>query len=47
MNISQFMAEITKAAAMRSNSLHIKYNELKVKVNAAQTVEEVKAIVGG
>ena len=37
-------AAINSAAAVRSNSLHIKYNELKQRVNAAQTVEEVEAI---
>ena len=35
---------VIAAAAVRSNSLHIKYNELKQRVNAAQTVEEVEAI---
>ena len=44
MIIADFAA-INGAAAVRSNSLHIKYNELKQRVNAAQTVEEVKAIV--
>ena len=44
MEIADFAA-INGAAAVRSNSLHIKYNELKQRVNAAQTVEEVKAIV--
>ena len=38
-------AEINSMAAYRSNSLHIKYNELKVRVNEAQTVEEVNEIV--
>lgn len=38
-------AEINSMAAYRSNSLHIKYNELKVEVNEAQTVEEVNEIV--
>lgn len=37
-------AAINGAAAVRSNSLHIKYNELKQRVNAAQNVEEVEAI---
>lgn len=37
-------AAINGAAAVRSNSLHIKYNELKQRVNAAQTVEEVNSI---
>lgn len=35
---------VIAAAAVRSNALHIKYNELKQRVNAAQTVEEVEAI---
>ena len=43
MGIADFAA-INGAAAVRSNSLHIKYNELKQRVNAAQTVEEVEAI---
>lgn len=43
MGIADFVA-INGAAAVRSNSLHIKYNELKQRVNAAQTVEEVEAI---
>ena len=43
MTIADFAA-INGAAAARSNSLHIKYNELKQRVNAAQTVEEVEAI---
>lgn len=43
MTIADFAA-INGAAAVRSNSLHIKYNELKQRVNAAQTVEEVEAI---
>jgi hypothetical protein len=38
-------AEINSMAAYRSNSLHIKYNELKIKVNEAQTTEEVEAVV--
>lgn len=38
-------AEINSMAAYRSNSLHIKYNELKVEVNEAQTVEEINEIV--
>lgn len=37
-------ATINGAAAVRSNALHIKYNELKQCVNAAQTVEEVNVI---
>lgn len=43
MEIADF-AQINGAAVMRSNTLHIKYNELKERVNAAQTVEEVEAI---
>lgn len=43
MVIADFAA-INGAAAVRSNSLHVKYNELKARVNAAQTVEEVNAI---
>ena len=46
MGIADFAA-INGAAAARSNALHIKYNELKQRVNAAQTVEEVEAIVWG
>ena len=46
MMIADF-AEVNSMAAYRSNQLHIKYNELKVEVNAAQTVEEVNAIVWG
>ena len=37
-------AAINGAAAVRSNSLHVLYNELKTQVNAAQTVEEVEEI---
>ena len=44
MTIADF-AEVNSMAAYRSNQLHIKYNELKAEVNAAQTVEEVEAIV--
>ena len=43
MTIADF-AEINSMAAYRSNLLHIQYNDLKAKVNAAQTVEEVEAI---
>lgn len=43
MGIADFAA-INGAAAVRSNSLHIKYNELKQRVNAAQTLEEVESI---
>lgn len=38
-------ATINGAAAVRSNALHVKYNDLKVRVNEAQTVEEVEAVV--
>ena len=38
-------AAINGAAAMRSNSLHVLYNDLKTQVNACETVEEVEAIV--
>lgn len=44
MTIADFAA-INGAAAVRSNALHVKYNELKEQVNAAETVEEVTAIV--
>lgn len=43
MTIADF-AEVNSMAAYRSNQLHIKYNELKAEVNAAQTVEKVEAI---
>lgn len=43
MGIADF-ATINGAAAVRSNELHIKYNELKELVNAAKTVEEVESI---
>ena len=46
MTIADF-AEVNSMAAYRSNQLHIKYNELKAEVNAAQTVEEVEAITWG
>lgn len=46
MEIADFSA-INGAAAVRSNALHIKYNELKAQVNACKTVEEVNAIVWG
>ena len=36
---------VIAAAAVRNNSLHIKYNELKQRVNACESVEEVKTIV--
>lgn len=38
-------AAINGAAATRSNELHITYNELKQRVNAATTADEVRAIV--
>lgn len=38
-------AEINAIAALRSNELHITYNELKTRVNAAQTAAEVREIV--
>ena len=38
-------AEINSMAAYRSNSLHIRYNELKIEVNEAQTKEEIEGIV--
>ena len=44
MGVTDF-ATINGAAAMRSNELHIKYNELKTQVNDCETVEEVNAIV--
>lgn len=37
-------AGINAVAAMRSNQLHVKYNELKERVQAAQTQEELDAI---
>ena len=37
-------AAINGAAAVRSNSLHVLYNELKEQVNTCETVEEVEAI---
>ena len=37
-------AAINGAAAVRSNSLHVLYNELKEQVNACETVEEVEVI---
>ena len=43
MGIADFAA-INRQAAVRSNELHIKYNELKTQVNACETVEEVEAI---
>ena len=46
MGITDF-ATINGAAAVRSNNLHVKYNELKVRVNEAQTVEEAEAVVWG
>ncbi len=38
-------AAINGAAAQRSNDLHITYNDLKARVNAATTADEVKKIV--
>lgn len=38
-------ANINAAAAVRSNQLHITYNELKEQVNSATTIEDVEAIV--
>jgi hypothetical protein len=38
-------AAINAAAATRSNELHVTYNELKQRVNAATTADEVRAIV--
>ena len=38
-------ANINAAAAVRSNQLHITYNNLKEQVNSATTIEEVEAIV--
>ena len=43
MGVADFAA-INGAAAVRSNSLHVLYNELKEQVNACETVEEVEAI---
>lgn len=43
MGVADFAA-INGAAAERSNSLHVLYNELKEQVNACETVEEVEAI---
>ena len=39
--------DINNAAASRSNSLHVKYNELKSDVNACTTVEAVESIEWG
>ena len=44
LGIADFAA-INAAAAARSNTLHVKYNELKAQVNAATTVEEVESII--
>lgn len=44
MGIADFAA-INGAAAVRSNALHIKYNELKQRVNAAETVDDVNNIM--
>ena len=43
MGIADFAA-INGAAAVRSNALHVKYNELKESVKEAKTAEEVNAI---
>lgn len=43
MTIADFAA-INGAAAVRSNALHVRYNELKESVKEAKTVEEVNAI---
>jgi hypothetical protein len=43
MGIADFAA-INGAAAVRSNALHVKYNELKESVKKAKTIEEVNAI---
>ena len=43
MGIADFAA-INGQAAMRSNALHVKYNELKESVKKAKTAEEVNAI---
>ena len=44
MGVADFAA-INGAAAVRSNALHVLYNELKTQVNECETVEEVAAIV--
>lgn len=44
MTIADFAA-INGAAAVRSNALHIKYNGLKERVNAALNASEVRAVV--
>ena len=38
-------AQINALAALRSNALHIKYNQLKAQIEAAKTIEEVEAVV--
>ena len=43
MGIADFAA-INGAAAVRSNALHVKYNELKESIKEAKTAEEVNAI---
>lgn len=43
MGIADFAA-INGQAAVRSNALHVKYNELKESVKEAKTIEEVNAI---
>ena len=44
MTIADFAA-INGAAAVRSNALHIKYNEYKERVNAAMNASDVRAVV--
>ena len=44
LGVSDFAA-INGAAATRSNELHVTYNDLKQRVNAATTADEVKKIV--
>ncbi len=41
----QDFIDINHAAAIRSNQLHIQYNELKSQVEAATTAEQVDAVV--
>ena len=43
LGIADFAA-INAAAATRSNALHVTYNELKARVNAAQTAADVRAV---
>ena len=44
LGIADFAA-INAAAATRSNALHVTYNDLKSRANAAQTAADVRAIV--